>query len=496
MIGSVRKFFQQSVVYTLGNILRKSLSFLIVPVVTRFMPASEYGVYALLMALNAWLTEIYHLGLGTAVTRIYFDFRDQELRKRYLGSIWAFVTIFTFVLSLLLTLVGRPVFARVLRDIPFWPHVLLVVWATFFGMFGLLPYVVLRIREETWKFVLIVVGNALGSGGLSILFVVVFRLQALGMVLAVFVTTIVFMGIFGFLLRGMISLKLRGYPVLQWLRSSLVYGIPIVLLELGWVVLESSDRFLLQHYLSLETVGLYSLGYALSKVINYVTDSVELAWAPFFYRTAAEQSAEAPGIFAYAASYYCGLLIVLGLAVVLFRHQFVAVMAPREYWGAVQVTPVIVLASVFRGLYNIPARGLMQEKRTHYFPGIVFAGAGINVLLNVLFIPRFGMMGAAWATAIAHAVMLVVTFVVSQRTYPIPYELGRIGKLVGAAGIILAAGELLPAPNGMLGLAYRSALFLSFPLLLYWFGFFGRAEREWFREAVGRRVRLVNGRVG
>ncbi len=495
MFASIKRLVKHSAVYTLGSLLRKSLSFVLLPLITRFMPASEYGLYSLLMAFNGFLAEIYTFGLGGAATRLFFDFSDRESRKKYIGTVWLFSLGSTLLLSILLTLFGKPLFARFLKEVPFWPHLALIIWTTFIGEFALLPHVLLRVEEKSWQFMAVVVGNALLNAVFAVVLVVHFRLGALGLVVAFFGTAVVMAVVYAFILRRYVDLHLRTFPVRSWLKASLVYGAPIVVLELGWILLESSDRFLLQYFLTLKVVGYYSLAYALSKVINYITDSINLAWTPFFYKTASEEPHEAPRVFAYAATYYALLLAVLGLLIIVLRDQFVALLAPSEYWPAVSVTPIIVLASILRGLYNIPARGLYQEKRTYVFPLIVFGGAGLNVLLNVLTIPRYGMFGAAWSTAISYGFMLVVTLVLSQRAYPIPYETARLGKLAAVSLGVLAVAETVLAQHTAVAAILRATLVLAIPLFLFVSGFYEPRELELLRVVVSRRAAGFVGRA-
>ena len=496
MFSSIKRLVKHSAVYTLGNLLRKSLSFVLLPLITRFMPASEYGLYSLLMALNGFLAEIYSFGLGGAATRLFFDFSDEKGRKKYVGSVWLFSLVSSLVLSVVLTIFGKPLFVRFLKEVPFWPHLALIIWTTFIGEFALLPHVLLRVEEKSWQFMAVVVGNAFLNAVLAVVFVVRFRLGALGLVFALAGTAVVMAVVYALILRRYVDLRLGGFPVRTWLTSSLAYGAPIVVLELGWTLLESSDRFLLQYFLTLKIVGYYSLAYALSKVINYITDSIDLAWAPFFYKTASQEPHEAPRVFAYAATYYAMLLALLGLLIIVLRDQFVAILAPPEYWPAVSITPVIVLASILRGLYNIPARGLYQEKRTYLFPAIVFGGAGLNVVLNVLTIPRYGMAGAAWSTAASYAFMLIVTLVLSQRAYPIPYETARLAKLAVTSVLVLVVAETVLGQHTAFAALLRATLVLSIPLLLFVSGFYEARELQLLRGLVAKRAAVFAGRTG
>ena len=117
--------------------------------------------------------------------------------------------------------------------------------------------------------------------------------------------------------------------------------------------------------------------------------------------------------------------------------------------------------------------------------------AGINIALNFALIPPLGMLGAAWAHLVAYALMIVLTLIVSQRVYPIPYDWGRIAK-ASAVAVALALGRELVAEAPLVGaLAAKAVLLAAFPLVLYLIGFFEVRELDWMRARI---VALVHGR--
>ena len=166
----------------------------------------------------------------------------------------------------------------------------------------------------------------------------------------------------------------------------------------------------------------------------------------------------------------------MGLLIVVFAREAVLVFGGRAYLEAARVTPVIVMASVVQGLFYVPSRGLLLTKKTKVLPYIVAAAGATNIGLNFLFIPSFGMMGAAVATLLGYVVAVAMTYAFSQHYYRIQYQAGRIGKVLA----ILVAGTLcaaLVAPGRWyLALAWKLAILVAAPTALWFSGFFEKRE--------------------
>jgi O-antigen/teichoic acid export membrane protein len=261
-------------------------------------------------------------------------------------------------------------------------------------------------------------------------------------------------------------------------------------------VLSTSDRFLLGHYSTLEVVALYNVGYIFGKGLQMVSQSVNQAWTPFFFKTVKEEDPEAKQLFAYTATYFAFVLCLLGLAVIAFAREAVLLLGGREYLDAMSVTKVIVLASMLQGMFYVPSRGLFLEKKTAVFPLIIGVSGALNVGLNLVLIPAYGMMGAAWSTVAGYALAVGLTYVISQRYYPIRYDVRRLVHLVVVFGVLAAAARFFDG-GSVAEVAVRAAILAAYPVVLLLTGFFEPGERRALRRAGGKlRARLIPQRHG
>jgi O-antigen/teichoic acid export membrane protein len=274
------------------------------------------------------------------------------------------------------------------------------------------------------------------------------------------------------------------------IRRALAFGLPDIPVRVGTWALKLSDRLILQQFLPLSVVGLYSVGYALgSTSFDLISTATAASILPFFYRTATEESEEtSKTIFATVAAYNAALFAFLGLGTILFAREIIMVFVTSQYLEAEAVVPFVVWASIFQSLSSVPARGIYLVKKTGVLPAVVLAPAALNIGLNFVLIPRYGMMGAAWSTLLAYPMLLGLTLWLAQRVYSIPYDYRRIAKpLLLTLGLSLIK-DVLPTDSLLIALALKTLLLAAFPLLLVAWGFVTTRERR----AIGQRVFRAN----
>jgi O-antigen/teichoic acid export membrane protein len=485
---TLRQLVGNSTLYTLGNGLRRSLSLITMPVFTRFLPPAGYGVLAVVGSVQSMLEVLYELGVAQSSTRLYYDAKDREDQRTLFGTLLIFSMIVTAAFSAIFLLAGDWLWNAVSEEIPFYPYVALTVGTVFLGNVGVLPRVLFRVKNQVPVFFRLTLVQSIVSAALSVGLVVLFGFGPLGPIFATFVVSAIFAGVYGYYLRGEVKAAFDA----SLLRQSMSFGLPEVPLRWGSWALKVADRLILQRLTSLAVVAVYSVGYSVGKMaFDLVGKGIHWAIVPFFYSTAKRESeADAKRIFAGVATYNVMVLAAMGLATVMYAREAIAILASQKYAEAETIVPLIVIASFLQESFYIPSKGLYLMKKTAYMPPMLLVPAALNIGLNFLLIPTLGMMGAAWATVIAYVVMITTTLIVSQRVYPIPYEWNRILKVLGVAVGLGILKDFLPEAGLVLGVAMKTGLLLSFPVVLYLVGFFEGHEITWIR---GRVARLSHG---
>ena len=220
----------------------------------------------------------------------------------------------------------------------------------------------------------------------------------------------------------------------QVLRESLAFGLPRLPHALAQQVMAIGDRFILNGFGTLADIGVYSMSVSFGLIPKLFLSAFENAWAPFYYATARE--ADGPRTFAGVTTYVFAVLALLTAGLAAIADDLLALVVGPAYAAGGGVVAWTAIGVLLQGVYLLTSIGLNITKHTQYYPVSTIAGATCNVALNFVLIPRFGIIGAAWANAAAYGVQAVVAYSLSQRFYPIQYEVGRLTR-VGAAALIV-----------------------------------------------------------
>jgi len=227
-----------------------------------------------------------------------------------------------------------------------------------------------------------------------------------------------------------------------------------------------------------------------------------MAWPQWHYSKLGDREKH-KRLVARSSTYFLALngfmLVVLGALLPLLAH----VLLNERYWSVVPTTFVLALSIAIYGAYFIFWVGSNVAKKNQMIPVFFAISSAVNVGLNFLFVPEYGMWAAAWNTVIGYAILAGTIYFYSRRYYPIPYEWARLLRLLGATALALAAvfGVMrlvgLATSLPLSDLVWRTAATLPalavFPLVLVVSGFFTPGERERLLEPL-RRLRRTGRR--
>jgi len=488
MFSKLLELFKSSSIYTIGNLINRALFLISMPIMTRYMVPKEYGILSLINAVTAILMTLYGLGTTSSAMRFYYECESEIEQKRLLGAILSYILLFTFIISVFLSMFGDSFFQKVLRDIPFSPYMLLGIWICFIGMFGILPDALFRILDQPILFIFVGISKSVLNITLAIISVVVLKKGAEGPLGASLIVGIIVGIYYLFYLHDKIALNFS----VSVIKKCLKFGIPVLFLLLGRVLLGATDRLILQRFVDLSIVGFYSVGATVGSVLVMVASSINSAWIPFFYATAKnEAESEAKELFSYASTYVAVIILFLGLCAAIFRREIMYILAPPSYYPVIEIIPFIMIGAIFNALFFIPVRGIYQQKKTVYLPFIILVALVINISLNFLLIPKFQMLGAALATAIASFVMLFLCFIISQKLYYIPYQYNRLFKILISCILCYALSDIVQDYSSLTSIFIKLFVVMLFPFFIYLFRFFEPREIERFKHLTSKSIKRV-----
>jgi O-antigen/teichoic acid export membrane protein len=341
----------------------------------------------------------------------------------------------------------------------------------------IVPLTLLRMQERSVLFVSVTVARFVATLVLSIVFVAGLDMGVRGALLGNAIPAVAVLAI----LIPEYLLARGNRPSRQLLRRMLAFGLPFFPYLLATWLIEASDRYLLEVFTSTEEVGQYALAYRIAAVVQISVAAFSMGWAPLRYRILGRDDAKE----LYARLSTCfvlaGSLVVVGLAV--YAREIVALVAPPDFADAAAVVPLIALAYLLGGLSLLMMTGMGVAKQTTSLAWIAGVAAVVNVGMNLVLIPLWGMEAAAATTVVANAILVVGAWFYSERIYPVPYEWTRIG-LVTAIACVVIVGAWLVTPSGTLAnLGWATACWIAFVLLLFLTDAVAPAERERLKRA-------------
>jgi O-antigen/teichoic acid export membrane protein len=422
------------------------------------------------------------LSLHGALARLYYSAEPGTDRKRVAGALWVATMLAAGSLTLVLDFFGEHWATLLLPDIPFRPYIRLAIWTAFLMTFGLVPLNLLQVEERSGLYVKVTLAGTVITAVCIIWLVVVKGLGAYGFVLGTFAGAALMAAPFAVLAARTSKLGFRWDVT----RAALLYSLPLVPHAIAGWVLELSDRALLQRFVSLTELGLYSLGYQLASLLTLAVTAINFAWTPYMYGVVEARPETAATELGKMTTYYGAVLCGLALGLALLGGDALRILTEPEYHSAERVVPLTVLGLFFCGLYFVPANLLFLKSRTGLIPLVTIAAGAVNVTVLILLAPRMGILAGAWATAAGYGCMLVFVWIAARSTFPLRYEYGRLLMLMGTAMVIFLADHALALPDTATGAAVRAMLWLIFPLALFSMGFFRAGERAVVRRVLQR----------
>ncbi len=203
------------------------------------------------------------------------------------------------------------------------------------------------------------------------------------------------------------------------------YGWPIMVAGLAYVINENFDKWLLPDMLGKEINGAYSGCYKIAVFMTIFIQAFRLGAEPFFFNHAKEKNAKETyaTIMKYFVIFGSLMLVFIMAYLNLFKELIVR---DESYWVAIDIVPIVLLANLCLGIYFNLAIWYKLTDRTQYGMYLSIVGAVITIAFNYIMIPKIGFMASAWATLAAYGCMMVLSYMIGQKKYKVPYDLRRI----------------------------------------------------------------------
>jgi O-antigen/teichoic acid export membrane protein len=495
-LNPLKKLAGQTLVYGMGTIVPRLMNyFLLTPFYTRVFMQGEYGVITELYAYMAFLLVLLTYGMETTYFR--FAEKEPEPKKVFAASLFSVFTT-SFLFFFLVLIFAQPI-ASAIHYNDHKEYIILFCLIVALDAFAAIPFAHLRQKNKALRFSVIKVVNVLVNLGLNFFFlwlaprmlahnpgswVSAVYDPAIGVGYAFIANLISSVITLVLLIPDIFSIKFK----VDWglLRRMLYYTFPLLIVGLAGMVNEVADKIIFKYLLiappgvadpekyALGQLGIYGAAYKLSVLMTLFIQMFRYAAEPFFFAQVKEKNARQ--VYADVMKYFilCGLFLFLG--VTLFVDVVKYFIGPR-YWEGLYVLPIVLLANLLLGItYNLSIWYKLNDM-TRFGAYIGLSGAAVTIILNILLVPRFSYLGAAWGHLSAYVVMVILSFIWGQKYYRIKYQMGRIGFYTLVALGLFLVSYFLPFEQKLVSLGINSTLMMIFLVIVYF------RERKDFKAA-------------
>jgi O-antigen/teichoic acid export membrane protein len=478
MWEELKSLFKHSTIYSVSGVLGKGVGFLMIPFYTHFLTPADYGTLELLDLSVMLFGLVITMWMNASIIRYYYEYDDPKHRNEVVSTVLLMATLLGVVSASLGIVFGKQLSAFILKSPSFYKYFWLLSVTFFFSSLNGVSLAYMRARQRSLWVAGVDVVSLILSLGLNIYFIAILKTGVIGILYSSLATislsaTILTVAILREVKLGFDPAKLKALAI---------FGAPLVVTSFSAFALNFSDRFFLQRFTNVSTVGIYALGYKFGFMMSFlVVQPFDMIWSARMYQIAKKPNGAE--LFSRIFRYYCLALVGIALGLSLIIKEVIAVISAPAFHSAYRVVPVVALAYIFQGVYRYVISGMYIAKKTARVGGISLATVGVNFLLNYLLIPRYQGLGAAWATTLSFLFMAGLSYVASQHAHPIPYRLSSLFVPATLAALLYLGSTRVEISSLLLSAIAKAAFLLLFPVVLYLVGFLHRNEVDRAREA-------------
>ncbi len=487
---AIKRLAGQTAIYGIPSVLGRVLSYLLVPLYTYVFHSGDYGTVAVFYAYTSFLMVILTYGMETT----FFRFNEHEKEKEKVYSTGMISLLISSIIFLVLGLSFSKDVARWIEYPAHPEYVRWFAWILALDAISAIPFAHLRAINRPIRFAWVKMTNISINIGLNLFFLLLcpfilshYPENVLGRFITsvykpnwgieyIFISNLVASSItIIMLLPEILSVKWKIHPDL-W-KKMLFYAFPLLFAGMAGIVNETFDRLLLRYLLpkdiATSQVGIYAACYKISILMTIFIQAYRYAAEPFFFAQAKEKDAKE--VYAKIMDYFIIIVSLIFLITMLYLDDFIMPLLVRrkEYWEGKGVIPVLMMANLFLGVYYNLSIWYKLTAKTVWGAWLSLIGAIITLVLNFWWIPLssdhliYGYYGSAWATFICYGAMMILSYLIGQKYFPVKYNLVKFAGYLGLSVLLFALSSIIRPEMSILRIGFHTALLLIFLGIVY-----------------------------
>jgi len=471
-------------IYGVTEIFARFIGFMMIPFYTHYLSPADYGISELVAITEEIINLVMGMGISNAIYRFYYDRSESADSRTVMSTAIIGVSITCFFGMLLLYLFSSKISLLALGSEEYTLYINLSIGSLWFGQIINIVYTYIRVTESSRLYAILSLSRLFFALSLNIFLIAVLQWGVLGL----FASNLISAALFSVFTLPFVIRKVGVAFSLELGKKMLRYSLPMVPTSVASLSVNIADRFFVRAFLSLADAGIFSLGHRLGSICFYLVRVPFMQiWDPRRYALYSEGAP--PEFFARVTTYFFGLILFVGLGISLFVQDIIKIISPMNYWNAAIYVPAIVVCWIIYALADHVAFGILVSKKTEYWTYVNLLMGAMNLLLNYIFISRFGVWGAILARFIPIVFQIVFLYVIGNWFFKIPFEWARMASLFVITAFLFFISLFIHPSSTPLALAYDCFMTLLFLPLVWIAGLPHEDEKLEFKKLYRRILR-------
>ena len=453
------------------------------PLYVHALPKVEFADVSIIFAYLVFFNVVLSYGMETA----FFRFYNLEEDKKNVVSTSTISLFWSSIIFLFVSLLYRHTIADWINVKT--EYITYTIWILVLDALVIIPFSKLRAESKPMKYAVIKIANVGINFGLNIFFLLVLPNLSKSNLLStiyfenfqvgyIFVSNLL-ASLFTFVVLSANYFTINWHFDTNLWKRMMRYGLPILVAGIGFAINEHFDKILLEKlHVPKADIGAYSACYKLGMFMVLFRTAYTLGIEPFFFSHAGKENASET--YATITKYF----VISGSFILLFIIVFIdllkVLLVPNSnYWDAMNVVPLIIIANFFLGIYTNLSVWYKIIDKTHIGAIISIIGAALTLVLNFWLVGKYSYFGSAIATIAAYGSMMFISYYLGQKRYPIPYDKEKIGGYLGLSILLSSLSFYIPKLR-------ESYVFGIFALVIFGYYIY-RNEKEIILKIVKRK---------
>lgn len=471
MSGNLKGLAGETIIYGASTMLGRFLNWLLMPFYIRMLLPEEYGVVINIYGIMSVLLVVFTYGLETG----FFRFSGKENKDDvYKSSL--FIIGSTSILLILVTALSSDAISNYFYSGFYRNTIILVSVIIAFDSFLAIPFAKLRLNNQALKFGTVKIVNIILNIGFNLFFLLLIpwmikqswlttRLVELyekgnGVFYVILSNTLSSVLIFGFFIKDFVQVKGRFNA--QLLSRIMNYSWPVLVVGITGMLVQNGDKVLMPKLIrenGFKELAVYGANFKIGVLMSLFTQSFRFAFEPYFFKNQERGNSS----YAKIMEYFVFFGVVIFLGVMLFLDIINVLLTPEYIYGNV-IIPFVLLAQLFYGIYFNLSLWYKLTDKTVFGAFFGIGGTLITLLLLFILVPRYGIVGGALSILAGYGVMMVVSYFLGQKYYPVSYSLKRIGVIVSGGLVVYVADRIVEMETTVYSFIFKGVIFVSYLL--------------------------------